>query len=411
MAEDSSIWVGIDWASEAHQVCAIDGQRHVLLEQSVKHSGEALTKLIDTLLELAGGEASRLAVAIETPRSAVVEMLMERQIAVFAINPKQLDRFRDRHTSAGAKDDRRDAFVLADSLRTDMPSFRKVALGAAQIVKLRELLVMHDEARDEAIALANRIEELLRRYYVQPLALGSMHQDRWLWELLEKAPTPGRGRHFTRAKANTLLEKYGVRRLDADRVLEALRAPALGVAPGVAEACSEHLLSLLPRLRMTAAHQRDALRRIERLLEELPSDADEQGISDHRDARLLRSWPGLGILVCAAMIAEGWQPLRQRDYRTMRLWSGVAPVTVQSGKRKQVVMRHACKPRLQQAVWHWAFNAMKLEPRAKAHYQRLRAAGHEHARALRGVADRMLESLFAALRANETYALEQRSAA
>lgn len=103
--------------------------------------------------------------AIETPRGAIVEMLVERGLEVFAINPKQLDRFRDRHTVAGAKDDRRDAFVLAKSLRTDLPSFRRVRLDGP-------------------------LREQLHRFYPQMLHLCHAADEAWLWALLDLAPTP-----------------------------------------------------------------------------------------------------------------------------------------------------------------------------------------------------------------------------
>ena len=99
-----------------------------MAERSVAHAGAALAEFVDWLVDLAGGQADRLSVAIEVPRGAVVEALVERGCQVYALNPKQLDRFRDRFTVAGAKDDRRDAFVLAASLRTDRPAFRRVRL-------------------------------------------------------------------------------------------------------------------------------------------------------------------------------------------------------------------------------------------------------------------------------------------
>jgi hypothetical protein len=105
-------FVGIDWGSQTHQVCVLDRDRHRVGERSVEHEGGALAECAAWLTHLAAGEVHRVAVAIEVPRGAIVELLVERGFHVFAINPKQLDRFRDRHTVAGAKDDRRDAFVL-----------------------------------------------------------------------------------------------------------------------------------------------------------------------------------------------------------------------------------------------------------------------------------------------------------
>ena len=117
MSGNYSLWVGIDWATEEHQVCVMDHERQVIVERSVRHTGEAIAKFADELIARANGDAAKIAVAIETPRGAIIETLMDRGAAVFSINPKQLDRYRDRYTVAGAKDDRRDAFVLADTLR------------------------------------------------------------------------------------------------------------------------------------------------------------------------------------------------------------------------------------------------------------------------------------------------------
>src|SRR5215470_19520184 len=108
--QDSYGWfVGIDWATDAHEVCILTPSRAVITQRKVEHSGPAIASFIDQLARLCEGKAEQVAVAIEIPRGAVVESLVERGFHVYAINPKQLDRFRDRHTVAGAKDDRRDA--------------------------------------------------------------------------------------------------------------------------------------------------------------------------------------------------------------------------------------------------------------------------------------------------------------
>jgi len=172
MDDDFDLFVGIDWGSESHQVCALDGRGGVLREWSVEHGGAELVALAEQLLELAKGR--RVAVAIEVPRGAIVETLLEREIAVFSVNPRQLDRFRDRHTVAGAKDDRRDARVLADSVRTDQKSFRRVKVGEPQLVQLRELSRMYEEVRGERVMLANRLREQLHRYFPALLRLGSV---------------------------------------------------------------------------------------------------------------------------------------------------------------------------------------------------------------------------------------------
>jgi hypothetical protein len=140
-AEEASTYqwfVGIDWGAQTHQVSVLDSTRHRVGERVVAHEGTRVAQLATWLMTLAAGQPSQVAVALELPRGAVVDTLVERGFHGFALHPKQLDRFRDRHTDAGAKDDRRDAFVLADALRTDVPAFRRVRLDAPECLMLRE---------------------------------------------------------------------------------------------------------------------------------------------------------------------------------------------------------------------------------------------------------------------------------
>lgn len=119
-------YVGVNWATQTHRVCVMDAKGEIVRQQSIEHSGEAIRAWLQSLEELAP-DPQQVAVAIEVPRGPLVEAFLERKYAVFAINPKQLDRFRDRYSVAGAKDNKRDALVLADSLRTDQHCFRAVA--------------------------------------------------------------------------------------------------------------------------------------------------------------------------------------------------------------------------------------------------------------------------------------------
>jgi Transposase len=137
--DEYRIYIGIDWATDAHQACVLDRTGRVLAERSFAHTGEAIAGFAQWLHGVAEGDPARAAIAIEVPRGAVVETLIEHGFHLYAINPKQLDRFRDRHSVAGAKDDRRDAFVLSDSLRTDRAHFRRIRLDDPLVIQLREL--------------------------------------------------------------------------------------------------------------------------------------------------------------------------------------------------------------------------------------------------------------------------------
>ena len=138
MVDGTVSWfAGVDWGSENHQVCLLDAGGAVAGERAFRHDGAGLAALCDWLVSVAG-EPGRVAVAIEVPHGPVVDALLDRGFAVHAINPKQLDRLRDRFSPAGAKDDRRDARVAAAGLRTDPHLFRPLQVGDPAVIELRE---------------------------------------------------------------------------------------------------------------------------------------------------------------------------------------------------------------------------------------------------------------------------------
>jgi transposase len=401
MPDDYDLYVGVDWATQKHQVCVLGPNGERVAEQVVPHTGAGLVALVNWLRQRVSDPA-RIAVAIEVPHGAVVDILLEQGCHVFAINPKQLDRFRDRHTVAGAKDDRRDAFVGADALRTDRGAFRRLHVEDPAIIQVRELSRLHGELVQEHGRLTNRLREQLWRFYPQLLTLSSAADEPWLWALLEQAPTPAQGRRLTPAAVRALLARHRIRRLSADAVHAALQEPALPVAAGSVEAASAHVELLLPRLQLVHAQRRQCEHRLEQLLTRLaaPSGGPEQ--REHRDVTILRSSPGLGRIAAATMLAEAPQPLAARDYQTLRAQAGAAPITRQSGKSRCVSMRRSCNSRLRTAVFHWARNAIRLDPHSRAHYDRLRQR-HGHARALRVVADRLLNILIRMLATGTLY--------
>src|SRR5215212_3879399 len=137
-----------------------------------------------------GSRPEAVFVAIEVPHGPVVESLMERGFRVHAINPKQLDRFRDRFSPAGAKDDSRDAEVLGDALRTDPRCFRALQPLDPVVVELREGSRMAEDLKQERNRLGNRVRELLWRFYPQMLGLTDDVAAPWFLDLWRLIPTP-----------------------------------------------------------------------------------------------------------------------------------------------------------------------------------------------------------------------------
>jgi transposase len=405
-AADETYTVGVDWGTQTHHVCVVDAAGRVVAEEEVAHTGEALGQWVTQLLGRVADLPARLAVALEVPRGPVVELLLARGIPTFSLNPKQATRFRERSSVAGAKDDRRDAHALAQALRTDRALFRALAVEDPRVVQLREWSRMDAELTGETNRLTSRLREQWQRYYPQLLALAPAADEPWVWALFKRAPVPATGARLKRTTIATVLGDYRIRRVDVPTVLATLRTPALVVAAGTAEAAGAHARLLIARLWVVREQQQECRAQLAALLDALddpPPPATGGPPPGPTDVRILRSMPGIGPGVAARLLSEAAAPLAQRARSVLRAWTGLAPVTQQSGKTRRVSMRTACSGALRDACFYWALAAMRVDQPSKAYYARLRAKGHPHGRALRSVADRLLRILCAMLTTRTLY--------
>jgi len=257
----------------------------------------------------------------------------------------------------------------------------------------------------------NQLWEQLHRYFPQLLTLCSGADEPWLWDLLEMAPLPAKAATLSAGRLRQILGRRRIRRFDAQQLKTTLAAPPLRLAPGAAEAASEHVLLLLPKLRLQHQQRENIIQRITALLEEFATSGDDDPQStEHRDVTILLSLPGVGRKVAATMLSEATQALAERDYHALRCYSGAAPITCQSGKKKVVIMRYACSQRLRNALYYWALNTLAWDEKSKRTYAELRAHGKTHGRALRGIADRWLDVLISMLRHRTLYDPKRRAA-
>src|SRR4051812_42166984 len=275
MADGVVSWfAGVDWGSEKHQVCLLDAAGQVVGERAFRHDGAGLAALCDWLVSVAG-EPSRVAVAIEVPHGPVVDALLDRGFAVHAINPKQLERLRDRVSLAEAKDDRRDARVAAGGLRTDPHLFRPVEAGDPAVIALREWSRLAAELQQERVRLGNRIRQQLWRYYPQLLAVSDDVTAEWVLDLWTLAPTPIKAARLRAATLAWLLQGPRTRRVEAERALALFRQPAIPVAEGVPEAAVLHLRALVARLRLANRAFYQAERKLDELCTALRESTGE----------------------------------------------------------------------------------------------------------------------------------------
>jgi transposase len=383
-------FAGIDWGSERHQVCVLNCNGEIIAERAFLHTGSGLAEL-GTWLASFTVEGRNMAIAIEVPHGPIVDLLLDRGFVVYAINPKQLDRLRDRFSIAGSKDDRRDALVGASGLRTDRHLFRLVQASDPAIVELREWSRLAEELQQDRVRLCNRLRQQLWRYYPQFLELVDDIAAEWLLELWMMARTPEQAKRLRPSTVSRLLTRHRIRRFDATAVLYILTKPTIPAAAGVTEAAVLHVRSVIARLELANRELRTAEKKLDQLLKARIDDAGCGQNQEPSDAAILNSLPGIGRVTLAILLGDAFDPLIRRDYAALRSLSGVAPVTRRSGKSHIVSMRYAAHPRLRNAIFYWMRAAIQNDPGIRNRYEALRKRGHSYGRALRGVADRLLE--------------------
>lgn len=408
----SVVTVGVDLAMTApHVAIAIGGSLKGQKERVFEHSGEAIRGFVDWALKLAGS-VEDLVVALESPHGGVVEELLDRGIPTYHLNPKQLDRFREQESVCGAKDDRRDARVLAERLRTDLKCFRLVTPSLALNVRLREHSRERSQLLQDFRGKANRLRDLLHRCSPELLKLCPAADEPWLWTVVETYPTPATAKNAKRGKLReflaTTLKAHRIRRLDPPALMDVMRASSVKLAPGISESAQGQIRRLAQALRLTHSQIKEVDQLIKAELSESAAEEDgPTGQGKQRDAAIVFSMPGVGPVIGATLLGEASRPIRDRDYTSLRALSGAAPVTRTSGKgryrKTNVHMRRACNQHLRVAVHHWARVAARVDDSARAHYEACRSRGAGHNQALRTVADRLMRIMVAALEAGELY--------
>lgn len=394
------VYIGIDWGSDAHAVCVMTEDDRVVAQRKLPNTGQFMA-----LLRAMVGDLVNAQVAIERSDLLIVDALLAEGVAVFTLNPKQTDRFRDRFSPSGAKDDRRDALVLASALRTDKKAFRRVALLPDAHASLQAVERAIGEVDGTARVMSNRLWHVLARYFPVLLSVGgeAATDQAWLWALLLSWSTPAKAAEADLGALQTLLKTHRIRRITAEQLHEALGAPRLQAPPAVERACSAEAHRLIEQLELLRTQKKALEAERKQLLDALRSVRRDDGKPN--DIELLESLPGVGPKVLATLLGEAGDAITSRDLRALRTKSGVAPVTTQTGKQKlgRPFMRRARDERLANAMFHMVRVGAQRDPRLEQMLAAARARGQSMGRAMRGIADRYLDLLMSVLRSRELY--------
>jgi hypothetical protein len=392
------LFIGDDWA-EAHHDVEIENDQGVVLERRRLTEGLAgLTVLHELVAEHLdpSGEPDQVLVGIETERGPWVQALLAAGYVVYPVNPMQVARYRERHSTSGAKSDPGDAHLLAEIVRVDRAHHRRIA-GDSEIAEhVKVAARAHQTMIWSRVRQVNELRSLLREYYPAALAaFGTDLADRDALAVLAAAPTPEQGRRLSQSRIEALLRKAGRQRnitATAAKIKTALGSEQLGARPGVIPAYSASASALVAVL-TTMVTQTEVL-----------AGQVEQGFGQHPDAEIYLSQPGLGVILGARVLAEFGDDLhRYADAKSRKNYSGMSPITKASGTKRVVLARYARNRRLGDALFRQAYSALQSSPGARAFYDRQRARGATHYQALRALANRLVGILHGCLRTGTLY--------
>jgi transposase len=388
------VFVGLDWAEDHHDVFVEDDTGKRLGGGRLPEGVEGVARFH----ELVAGhvdDPADVVVATETDRGLFIGALVAAGYTVLAVNPMSTSRYRERHSTSGAKSDPGDAKVLADLARTDAHNHRPVAGDSELAEAVKVLARAHQTMIWSRQRHTNQLRSTLREFYPAALEAFDDLAGRDARAVLAIAPTPSAGRLLSRSKIAAALRRGGRQRRIDERTVEiqtALRTEQLEAPALVADAMGASVAALVAVIA-------EMQTQIDRLETEL-ADHFEQ----HPDAKIIRSLPGLGMTLGARVLAEfGDDPNRYADAKSRKNYSGMSPITRASGKHHVVLARYARNRRLADACYQWAFATLTASPGARSFYDQRRAAGDTHNRALRALANRLVGILHGCLRHHTIY--------
>jgi len=388
-------FLGIDWAEAHHDLCLADEEGRVMAKGRVPDGLEGVARLHAVVADHAHDD-EEVIVGIELDRGLLVGALVAAGYDVYAINPLSVDRYRDRHSTSGAKSDPGDAKLLADIVRTDRHNHRRVAGDSDMAEAIKVLAREHKDLIWSRQRQANRLRNQLREFYPAALeAFGADLAEGDALAVLERAPSPTLGRRLSETQIAASLRRGGRQRNVTKRATEiaaALRSEQLQAPTVLADAYAAAARASVAVLTETVAQ----ITALEKQLHD--------SFRSHPDAEIYLSLPGLGDVLGARALGEfGDDRTRYADARARKAYAGTAPITRASGTKRVVPARFARNTHLSDACHLWAFSALSRSAGARHYYDSLRARGKTHHQALRQLANRLVGILDACLQRRQLY--------
>jgi len=387
---------GDDWAEDHHDVEVQDQAGRRLGRARLPEGIAGVARLHELIGEHLAGEADRgqVAIGIETERGPWVAALIAAGYTVYAVSPRQVARYRERHGTSGARSDAGDAHALADMVRTDRHQLRTVAGDSEQAQAVKVVARAHQTLIWERHRHMLRLRTALREFFPAALEAYDDLTAPDVLELLSRAPDPVTAARLSRSQITAALKRAQRRRAEerAAAIQAALRTVHLAQPPAVAAAYAATVRSLTSMI--TAFNAEIAV------MEEQVKECFGQA----RDAEIYLSQPGLGPVLAARVPGEfGDDEHRYATAKNRKNYAGTSPITRAPGKKKTVLARYIRNDRLADALHQQAFCALTASPGARAYYDELRRRGQGHHAALRQLSNRLVGILHGCLKTRAAY--------
>jgi transposase len=386
-------YLGVDWGDRAHQLYACDHSGRKMKELKVQQTPEEMAEL-GRWLDESRSQGIELWAAIEKPHGRVVDYLLDHGVVVYPVNPKALDRARDRFRMSQSKSDSFDAYVLAEFLRTDHVHLRALEPDSAPAQELKMLTRDHYRLMRQKGRLLNQIGITLKEYYPRPLEVFADLETKIALDFLKAYPTPQALRKLTRRGWNRFAKRdHHLTEARSNELWEKLNKAQLAVPEHVVRAKAKLLLALVVQLEASVKAVESYSEEIGSFFAAMPA------------AEIARTLPGgkSGTTVATIWAELGDAKNRWKSFRHLQAEAGTVPVTQSSGKSRVVQFRFACNKHLRHSMYWFSFNSLNRCEWAKKYYKDQRAKGHSQHQALRALGAKWLKIIFVMRRDHKAY--------
>src|SRR5437879_5768867 len=385
-------YLGVDWADQTHAVWVVNESGTKTAARTVPHTAEGLSEWGRELDEWRA-QGIELWAAIERPEGRVVDFLLDHGVVVYPVNPKALDRARDRFRQSEAKSDPFDARVLADFLRTDHLHLRALQPSSEAAQELKLLTDDYQRQIRQQTRLVNQLTTTLKAYYPRGLEVAELTTG-LAREFLQAYPTPATITALTERQWQRWAHAHRLSETRTQQLWVVLQRPQLPIPPHVVRAKARLMQSLVAQLMVVMEGVGAYREAIEDFFARIPAAQwiRTLRIGDH------------GITAPTLWARLGDAPGRWEAFRHLQAQAGAVPVTKRSGKQQRVVhFRVACDKALRYVVDQVAFLSLRSCEWARAYYDQQRGRGHSHRRALRALGAKWLKIIFVMWQRHASY--------